>query len=63
MANKKMLERHASDNEVHVVLITETNITLNDSEKAKIAPVTIANYSCRQPTMSKEGQEEKCSSM
>ena len=46
-ANRKMLERYANDNVVHVLAITESDITYNDIDKARIARFAVANYSCR----------------
>ena len=55
LANKKMLERYANDNEAHVLVITETNITVKDMEKAQIAKFTIAGYSCRKDQNTRGG--------
>ena len=43
-----MMERNANGNEMHVLVITETNIARVDLEKAEIARFAKANYSCRQ---------------
>ena len=50
-----MLERFANDNDMHVLVIAETNITKRDLEKAKIAKFAIVNHSCRQDRSVKGG--------
>ena len=62
LANKKMLERYANDNEAHVLVITETNITVKDMEKAQIAKFAIAGYSCRKDQNTRGGGGGGCSS-
>ena len=50
-----MLESNANDAAAHVFVTTETNITVKDLEKAKIARFAMAGYGFRQDQNVQEG--------
>ena len=43
-----MLGKYANDNEGHVLVVTESNVTEKDLEGAKMGKFTLTNHSCRQ---------------
>ena len=55
ISNKETLEMFLNDRNVHVMVVTETNVTESRMEQAKIAHYTIANSSCREDLIVKGG--------
>ena len=55
VSNKEILEMYINDRNVHVMVVTETNVTEPRLELAKIAHFTIANRSCREDLLIKGG--------
>ena len=60
ISNKETLEMFINDREVHIIVVTESNITESKLHLAQIDHYAIANKCYRPDTSVKGGVEEEC---
>ena len=55
ISNKETLGMYVNDGDIHVIIITESNVTESKLPLMKLDHYTIANCSCREDNMTKGG--------